>query len=117
MCLPVKRFLEKKIKNKNIVAGIITISIFLIIVVPLFLLTNSLIQEVAHLYTTTNVDDIKDFFNEKLNVEISETLQVYINDIAKTATSFILTKLSEFLFSIPELIVNFFIMFFVFFLL
>ena len=115
MCLPVKRYLGKRINNKNAVAAIITILVLLIIIIPLYLLTNSLIQEVAHLYTTTNVDDIKDFFNEKLNVEISETLQVYINDIAKTATSFILTKLSEFLFSIPELIVNFFIMFFVFF--
>src|SRR3989338_3536642 len=61
MCLPIKRFLERKSKNKHVVAGIITLLIFFIIVVPLFLLTNSLIQEVAHIYTTTNIDDIKTF--------------------------------------------------------
>ncbi len=115
MCLPVKRLLEKKLKNKDLIAAIITALVVLIIIIPLYFLTNSLIQEVAHLYTTTNVEDIRTFFNERVNLEISESLEVYINDIAKTGTSFILTKLSEFLFSIPELIVSIFLMFFVFF--
>ncbi len=110
MCFPIKRLLQKKIKNENLVAVLITGSVFLIILIPLLLLANALLQQAADVYTTTNLDDIKQLFSEKLNIELSEKTQQYINNVTKTATSYILTKVSSFIFSIPNLIVSFFIM-------
>lgn len=115
MSFPLKRLLEKGIKNKNITAAIMTVLIFLVIVIPLFLLTNALIKEVAHIYTTINVEDIQTFFSSKLDIALSENIQSYLNDITKTATSYLLVKLSDFLFSIPELMIDFLILLFVYF--
>src|SRR3989338_6375339 len=71
MCFPIKRFLQKKIKNETLIAALITATVFLIIVIPLFLLANALLQQAAQVYTTTNLDDIKQLFSEKLNIELS----------------------------------------------
>lgn len=101
--------------TEGLAAAILTIMIFLIIVIPLLLLANTLLQEAAHVYTTTNLDDIKNLFSNQLNIEISEKTQMYINSITKTAVSFLLTKVSSFILTIPNLIISFFIMLFMIF--
>lgn len=114
MAFPLYKRLRNK-WNENLSAAILTISIFFIIVIPLLFLANSLFQQAANIYTTTNIEDIKDFFTNKLNLEISETTQNYINSITKTAISYILKKSSEIILSIPNMIVGFFMMLFILF--
>ncbi len=114
MAFPLQRKLRTKMKE-GFAAAILTVTIFLIIVIPLLIMANALLQEAAHVYTTTNLEDIKNLFSNQLNIEISEKTQVYINSITKTAVSFLLTKVSSFILSIPNLIISFFIMLFIIF--
>lgn len=114
MTFPIQKIFRKRMKE-GIAAGILTVMIFFIIVIPLVFLANSLIQQAANIYTTTNIEDIKNLFTNQLNINISEGTQNYINSVTKTAVSYILTRVSALIFSLPNLIVGFFIMLFIIF--
>ena len=115
MCFPIQKRLRAVLKNDTVSAGILTGVIFLVIIIPLIFLANTLFHEAATLYTTTNIEDIKELFSTTLNIPISENVQHYINSATKTASSYILTKISSYIFSVPSLIMNFFIMLFIIF--
>ncbi len=114
MAFPFQRRLRKRMKE-SIAAGILTIMLFFIIVIPLVIIAHSLIQQASEIYTTTNIENIKELFINQLNIDISESTQNYINSITKTAVSYILTRVSALIFSLPNLIVGFFIMLFIIF--
>ena len=111
MAFPLQKWLKRKIKNETASAIILTVLLFLAIVIPVLLLTNALLNEAADVYRSTNIDGIKDILSTKFNLQIGETTQGYINSMTKTAAAFILTKVSELIFSIPNLLINFFILF------
>lgn len=115
MAMPVQRFLKPKLRSETAAAAVLTFLIFLIIVIPLLILANVMLNEAAQIYRSTDVEMIKDLISTQLNIEISETTQTYINSITKTAAGFILTKVADFVLSIPNLIVSFFIMLFMLF--
>lgn len=110
--------LHKKLKSKTndtLSATILTVALFLIIIIPTILITKSLLSEAVTLYQNTDLENIKQIIANKFNFEISENLKLQLEDLTKTASSYIITKISDFILSIPTIILNFFIMLFLIF--
>lgn len=127
---PVYRLLNKKIKNKNIAAFIVTILIVLLIIAPLFFILNTVSREAYSLYLNSKqkifTEDIfisgcsgespslrcsiTDYFEGLLS---DPKTKFYIDDTIKKATDFFIGNISGFLFSIPAKVLNFFIILFV----
>lgn len=115
MVHPVQRWLKKYLKNETLVATIITIALILMVLVPLALLASFLIQEAAVLYQATSVGNIEQTITSILNIELSDTAKAYIEDITRSVASFLFSKASTFLLSVPEKIISVFIALFVMF--
>src|SRR3989338_2957631 len=56
--------------KESIAAGILTIMLFFIIVIPLVIIAHSLIQQASEIYTTTNIENIKELFINQLTTSI-----------------------------------------------
>ena len=108
---PLHKILNKRM-NETLSAGIITILLMIIIIIPFILLTNSLLNEAITIYKTTNIANLESLISSKFNIEINENIQNHIESITKNASAYLITKLSEFIISIPTIILNFFIMLF-----
>jgi len=94
--------------KESIAAGILTIMLFFIIVIPLVIIAHSLIQQASEIYTTTNIENIKELFINQLNIDISESTQNYINSITKTALEGNLNEIKGIrFFSLESLAVDF----------
>lgn len=115
MISPVQRPLKKIIKNETIVALITTAAIILVILIPLTFLANALLQEAAKLYQTTSIENIENTIKNVLDVQLSDTARGYIEDLTKSAASYLFSKVSAFLLSVPEKIISLFIALFVLF--
>jgi predicted PurR-regulated permease PerM len=101
-----KRF--RKYLNENITAGLLTLALLLIILIPIIILGNALLTETTKLYVSTNQETFQTLL-EKINITLSPEIQSHLNEITKTATSYLMSGLASFIFSIPNLIINFFI--------
>ncbi|HLC22212.1 MAG TPA: AI-2E family transporter [Candidatus Nanoarchaeia archaeon] len=115
MVRPVQRWLKKYLNNETLVATIITIALIVVVLVPLAFLASFLIQEAAVLYQATSVGNIEKTITSILNIELSDTAKAYIEDITRSVASFLFSKASAFLLSVPEKIINVFIALFVLF--
>jgi len=127
---PIYKLINKKIKNKNLASLIATIIVIFLIVIPIFFVLNTVSREAYFLYLTSKQKVFTgDFFGGKCIEESNDlgcgianyfkTLfsdpktKYYWDTTIKKATDFFVEHLSSFLFSIPILILNFFIMIFV----
>ncbi|MBT4174632.1 AI-2E family transporter [archaeon] len=111
---PVYRWLHKYIKNKTICSLIVTIALILILLVPSAYILNTIITEAASLYNT-DFQTAKDLLIDKLNINLSPEVEESLNDLIRNAVLSIIDLTSEFLLSLPQMFINFFIMVFVFF--
>ena len=127
---PIYRILNKKIKNKNIAAFIVTILIVLLIIAPSFFILNTVSREAYFLYLNSKQTLFTgDVFSSGCSGEITSLkctitdyfkglfsdpqTKFYIDDTIKKATEFFVGSISGFLFSIPARVLNFFIILFV----
>ncbi|MBU0666644.1 MAG: AI-2E family transporter [Nanoarchaeota archaeon] len=113
---PLYRFLNKKIKNKNVCAWLMILIILIIIIIPLFFIINSLVQQSYSAYNNVNNIDFNkmvgyiDFiFKKDINIDYYfQTTILKIRDgIIRSAPGFIG--------SVADIILGLFIMFFVMF--
>ncbi len=111
---PLYQWLLKYIKNKTICSLIVTIILILIIIVPSAYILNTIITEGANLYNT-DFKTAKDLLINKLNINLSPEIEENLNDLIRNAVLTIIDLTSEFLLSLPQMFLNFFIMIFVFF--
>lgn len=107
MVFPLHKIIRKKIPE-TISAAILTIALLLIILIPIILLGNALLDQASKLYISTNQETF-DTILTRLNINITPSIQGYLNEITKTATSYLMTWLANFIFSIPNIILNCFI--------
>jgi len=130
---PLHKKLNSKINKKTLSALIISIVIIALIVVPVAFIVNSLSKEVAVVYTITQqkikTGQIFDFScSEETMVcgvlrsfggsNVNLKLFYYIEVLLKQSQDYLLGKTTDFLFSIPQRVLDVFITFFlVFFLL
>ena len=126
---PVYNKINKKIKRKNISALIASILVILIITVPFFFVVNLVSKETYANYIivkqkiksgdlfdldcdqSQNIAcKISNFFKESIS---DPRVKYYIENTNQKITSFIVNSASTFLFSVPMLILKFFIMLFI----
>ncbi len=111
---PVYKKLLKVFKNKNITSFLMCILIILLFLVPMGLIINTLARDVIGAYgdvmnflTTTqiDVDALNTYVFEKFGVELN------IKTFVINTSTFIIGRLHGFLVSLPQKILNFFILF------
>ena len=94
------------VKNSNVAAALMTSLVLLVIIIPLALLAQLIIVEVMGMYSKVNlqqtVSSIVSYFNGDL--------QDVLADITKQVLSFMASLLSSFVLSLPQKILNAFIL-------
>jgi len=127
---PLYKFVNKKIKNKNLASFIVTTLVILLIVIPSFFILNAVSREALFLYSASK-DKIftGEFFSGECSggatsfsckitnfmkgILSNPEMQNYLSTTLKGATNFIVMRIRDFLLSIPSKLLNFFVMIFV----
>ncbi|MBD3204092.1 AI-2E family transporter [Candidatus Woesearchaeota archaeon] len=117
---PLYNEINKKIKNENISSFLLCMLVIVIIILPVLFIMNSLLNEIPSIINTfRNSGLISETFLQELNSFLFEFFGVSFNldSVLNSVISWILQFSQEFLFSLPNAILNFFIMFsFIFYL-
>ena len=117
---PIYKWTVKKIKNKNSSAVLMCILLVLIILVPAIIILNSLISQAINFYLILqNLDLLKLFKNifpsSITSLTFSETFAKSLSSFIPNALSYFIDQASEFALNIPIILLQFFIVIFVFF--
>ncbi len=111
---PAYRKFQRVIKNKNVASFLMCIFIVLLFLVPIGLIVNSLVRDVIGAYgdilgflsnTQLNVDALNTYVFEKFGLELN------IRSFVINTSTFLIEKMRGFLVSLPQKILNFFILF------
>jgi len=111
---PVYRKLQKVLKNKNIASFMMCVLIVLLFLVPTGLIINSLARDVIGAYgdimgflsnTQVDIDALNTYVFEKFGIEL-DIISLVIN-----TSTFVIERIRGFLVSLPQKILNFFILF------
>lgn len=111
---------RKKIRNETLTALLICLIVIILILIPSFFFVKTLTKEAYSLYVLgkqkLSVGLFEDCTNSFCNLvkELSKEPQVgyHFQEILKSATNWVIKKGSEFLVSIPSLLLNLFVVFF-----
>ncbi len=130
---PLYRLINKKLKRRNLSSVIVTIIIIIIIVGPIFFALQIITKETYTIYLLSkqkiisgeilNVECLGDNFVCKTSNSIKEFISdpkvsFQLQELVQKSTSFIMGYVSDFVLSVPSIVINFFItVFIVFFLL
>lgn len=113
---PVYRIINARLHNKNIASFITCILILLVILIPIFLIANHLIDESRLLYqkieSNNFLPEISNFLEETLD---TIDINPYIKQSINSALKYLMDETTNFIVSIPLKILNFFIMLFIIF--
>ena len=117
---PAYRKFNNLIKNKTISALLISLSLIIIIILPLFLLTPIIVKQTFEVYSFLQKQNIFDALQTNFpgifsNPELSKNLVVSINTFISNLASSFLSNFKEILLSSPTIILNFVLVLFVFF--
>jgi predicted PurR-regulated permease PerM len=117
---PIYSKIDKKIKNSNVSAGIISFILIILFVVFAWFAVQVISKEVLGLYTYSQTHD--------LTAPIKSILQYFVSDKSsldqitsltdrgiEKATTYILSYVNDLILSIPQLAIQLFVLFFVFF--
>lgn len=107
---PLHKKIEKKIKKPTLAATITTIIIILIILVPLIFILNVLTIESVSAYKV-----LKDYNYSSLTSFLDEKSSQLVGEIVNKILLFFVQISSKFVLSIPSLVLNFFLFFFIIF--
>ena len=102
---PVQFRLGKYVQNKNLLATLMLIIVTLVIIIPIILLGSALLSESFEFYHRFNIDKI----TELMAKYISGDLEVYVKQILQNGFSLLLSFLPQFLLSLPQKIMTFFL--------
>jgi predicted PurR-regulated permease PerM len=121
---PLYKKLNKKIKNENLSALLLSILMILIIIIPTLFLISSLTKEVGNIYSTTTItltesEDLIPIICESESglcnvvdsINHNQKLRFYISGAITNFASIITRGTSNFLFSIPKRIIEALIIF------
>ncbi|MBL7054499.1 AI-2E family transporter [Candidatus Woesearchaeota archaeon] len=127
---PVYKKVNKKIKNKNLASFIVTILILVLIILPSFLILNTASKEARSLYEFSKETFFAgkecDIESKEMTCQIKSRIEEFLSipqvklQVASSvnkAPNFLVEQLLRFIFSIPKIVLNFFIIFFVVFFL
>ena len=123
---PLYKWINKKTKRKNLSAIIIIILILILIITPIFFIANSLTREVTTVYINSKqrIAEGNIINTESGSSNLLLKLNSFLVNIAKkpqisssidNITNSIISSLSNFIFTIPKMIISFFVMIFLIF--
>jgi len=129
LAYPVYKYINGKINSKRIASGIIVILLILIIIVPMYFAANTLTREGFSLFLTVKqklapggLEAVDCAENPRpfceLNNKVSSFLKddqvkFYVEDAISKFSAFIVRETSDFIFNLPIVLFNLFVMFFV----
>jgi predicted PurR-regulated permease PerM len=102
-------FFNKKIKKPALASTLTLVLILLIIIIPSIILINSLAQESVSVYHSLRTQDVASVIANYLE---SNQLQEYIGSVINNALFFIVNSTSDFILSLPQLALTFFVIMF-----
>ncbi len=111
---PVYKKLKRVIKNKHIASFLMCVIIILLFLVPVGLIVSSLARDFVGVYgdalnflsnTDLNIDALNSYVFEKVGIEFN------LRSLVINTSSFTIGKIQSFLVSLPQKILNFFILF------
>ena len=111
---PIHKKLRKKL-SPTISAGILTIALFLIIVIPIAIFGNILTNEVMDIYQSYDQKELVTTLTETLGFDMEPETLREVDEAVTDVIAYMVTGVSSFLLSIPQKMINFVIMLFVFF--
>ncbi len=116
---PIHKRLLLKIKRENLSAFLVCILLLLIVLIPVVLILSSIINQIVQVYISLqNVDfafSLRETFPLLFSSELSSNLANSLNSIISKTISYFITKFSGFILDIPIMVLQFFIVIFVFF--
>tara|TARA_Y100000310_G_C20637826_1_gene792168 strand:- start:428 stop:1558 length:1131 start_codon:yes stop_codon:yes gene_type:complete len=116
---PIYKWMVKKIKSENLSAFLVCMLLLLIILIPIALILSSLINQAVNVYLSLQNIDLASSLKQSLpslfSSEISSNFATTLNDFISKTISFFISKFSGFILNIPVIILQFFIVIFVFF--
>lgn len=123
VCYPLHNMIKKRMENRTIPALIVCLVMILIIFVPLIFLVNVLIKEATVLFIVVKQKLAVGIFKGCENnfcqaleqFSNSPEIKYQIQEISKTITNWIIQRGSDFLLSVPRIILNLVVVFFVMF--
>jgi predicted PurR-regulated permease PerM len=101
--------LNIKLKKPSVASALTTVSIFLIIVLPLIFILNVLTLESISAYQSVTSLDIPNLISK---ISIDEKILEYLQEIVDRLVLFLVQLSSKLVLSIPNLALNFFLLFF-----
>jgi len=117
---PIYKWSLKKIKNENLSALLMCILLLLIILIPIILILSSLVSQAVNVYLALQNTDLAGSFRESLptfiaSSEISEGLANSLDALIPKIISYFISKFSGFVLNIPIIMLQVFVVIFVFF--
>jgi predicted PurR-regulated permease PerM len=116
---PIYKRVLVKIKRENLSAFLVCILLLLIVLIPVVLILTSIINQAVDVYLSLqNLDlafTLKQTFPSFFSSELSSNLASSLNGFVSTTISYIISKFSGFILNIPVIMLQFFVVVFVFF--
>jgi len=112
---PIYKFTLTKIKRENLSALLICILLLIIVLIPILLILNSLINQAINVYLNLQNTDLLIALKEIFPSEASTNLAASLNSFISKTISFFITKFSGFILDLPIIMLQIFVVIFVFF--
>ena len=116
---PIYKRVLIKIKKENLSAFLVCILLLLIVLIPLIFILSSIINQAINVYLSLqNIDlafSLKQSLPSLFSSELSTNLASSMNSIVSKTISYFISKFSGFILNIPIIMLQFFIVIFVFF--
>ncbi|MEK6928656.1 MAG: AI-2E family transporter [Nanoarchaeota archaeon] len=118
VCLPFYKKINTYAKNKTLAAFIVIFIICLAIVIPLWFLVPIMVQQVFEIFTFSQNLDVQGIINDIFptgSEQFAVQVTIAINSLISKASSGILNYLVNFLLEVPVILLNIFVIGFIFF--
>ena len=116
---PVYKKIKSKVKSKNLSAALLIILVLLLIAVPFFLIVPNLARQTFDTYKELQgvnfIEPLQKTLPTLFNPELSNAIAVHLNNILSKSFNTLLTQITNFVIDLPNILLQLFVVFFVFF--
>jgi predicted PurR-regulated permease PerM len=117
---PVYKFSLKYFKNPTLTAFILCFVLLMIIIVPLLFFASSLLNQMIGVYLAVQKLNLAQILQQTIpsfltSSEITNVLTTSLNGLVPKLLSYTLVKISDIVFNLPSILLNFFVIIFIFF--
>ncbi len=114
--MPVFRFFNKYIKNRNATASLVLLVLVIVIAIPLWFLVPLIVKQIFGVFSFSQTLDIQGFLKTLFptsNPEFLTQVTLTFNNVVSKTTSLVLNSLVNFFLNIPKFLLHLFIVVFI----